>query len=47
MELFVFVVSILQRYHLALPVDSKVTEEPVTDFFNMPQPYKMIYTARS
>ena len=46
MTLFMFFVTVLQRYHVTLPGDSTVTDKPLTDFFNITQPFKIIYTPR-
>ena len=46
MEMFIFFVTILQRYDVCLPEGAKVTDEPVQRIIHSPQSYELIFTNR-
>jgi len=46
MELFLFFVTLMQKYDVCLPPESAVTTDPVTTLLNMPQSYDILFSPR-
>ena len=46
MEMFLFLVTVLQRYDFCLPDESKVAEESLEYIVRCPKPYEVIFTNR-
>ena len=46
MEMFIFFVTILQRYNVRLPEDHSVKEEAIEFLVRSPKPFNAIFTER-
>ena len=46
MELFMFFVTLLQRYNVRLPEGSTATDSSVVGIINAPKPYELVFTLR-